>query len=198
MLDKDQWNQLDVHPMKHLFDSNIFCFSFHSKVLWCYSFRGHFLNWYPVTWYFCTGMSFTSRTNCTIPAEWWKHRDHHIWWDVFQWFQCLGTIATNKKTNTDIFTWMILWAILPRFFQSLILSGVAISSPPTGKFSLVYDTGSLIHTFVPLKLVNSKSLMASVSDFLPHFIIFWSWWLSWYLLNLLVNSLDKGPLTARV
>ena len=58
---------------------------------------------------------------------------------------------------------MILSAILSRYFQSLMFSGVAISSSPTGKFSLVYDTGRSIHTFFPVELVNFKSLMASVS-----------------------------------
>ena len=94
------------HPMKHLLDPNIFSFSFHCKVMWCYSFIDHILNWYYITWYGCIGSCFTNRTNyapsqlsseCIIGTIIFAGDD-------FQWFQCLGTIATNRRTNTDIFS----------------------------------------------------------------------------------------------
>ena len=86
--------------------------------------------------------------------------------------------------------WMILSIILSRYFQSLILSSVVISSSPTGKFSLVYDTGRSIYTFFPVELVTFKSLMTSVSWLSSLFnVLILMFVMVPYVLNFLANSL---------
>ena len=72
--------------------------NFHCKVLCCYIFRGHVLNWYSVTWYCCTRTCFTNRTNYVSSQKSYKG----IWITAFagndfQCFQCLEQLLPIRR-----------------------------------------------------------------------------------------------------
>ena len=161
-----------VHLMKHLLDPNIFYFGFQCKLMWCYSFRVHVLKWYSVTWHCWTGSCFNNRTNYAQ----YQYSSKDIGTTIFalritsNGSRALEHLPPIKRPILTSFPWIILWVILSRYFQSSILLGVAISSSPTGKFYLVYNTGRSIHTFFRVELVTFKSLIALVSWLFSPFI----------------------------
>ena len=99
-------------------------------------------------------------------------------------------LPSIRRSKPIFFLCMILSAVLSRYFQSLILSGIAMSSSPTGKISLVYDTGRSIHTFFPVELVAFKSLMVPVFRLSSPFnVLILMVVMTPFVLNFLANSL---------